>query len=91
MSKIPKDYDVVQYYLHYRKNTETPFSCLIRSEDFNIFSYSPERFLKLENNKIMVSPIKGTIERGESEFEDAKLKEQLYFYYEFLLEFLKYH
>ena len=25
----------------------------------------------------MVSPIKGTIERGESEFEDAKLKEQL--------------
>ena len=77
LSKIPKDYDVVRYYLHYRKNTETPFSCLIRSEDFNIFSYSPERFLKLENNKIMVSPIKGTIERGESEFEDAKLKEQL--------------
>ena len=26
----------------------------------------------------MVSPIKITIERGESEFEDAKLKEQLY-------------
>ena len=77
LSKIPKDYNVVQYYLHYRKNTETPFSCLIRSKDFNIFSYSPERFLKLENNKIMVSPIKGTIKRGESALEDAKLKEQL--------------
>ena len=73
LSKIPDDFKAVQYYLKYRKNTETPFSCLIKNPNFTILSYSPERFLRLEGDKIKVSPIKGTIKRGQSEFEDRKL------------------
>ena len=73
LSKIPNDFKSAQYYLKYRENTETPFSCLIKNSNFTILSYSPERFLRLEGNKIKVSPIKGTIKRGQSELEDRKL------------------
>ena len=77
LSKIPDDFNEIHYYLHYRKKTETPFSCLIKNQDFNILSYSPERFLKLEKDKLKVSPIKGTIERGQTLDEDIKLKKEL--------------
>jgi len=42
-----------------------------------ILSASPERFLKLQNGKVQVKPMKGTRPRGKTKAQDQVLKEQL--------------
>lgn len=41
-----------------------PFSVFAKVEDNYLLCASPERFLKLEGNKLLAQPIKGTIKRG---------------------------
>ncbi len=45
--------------------------------DFQIISNSPERFIKLENNRISTRPMKGTRSRGTTLGEDRKKRRQL--------------
>jgi para-aminobenzoate synthetase component I len=59
------------------KVTNAPFSAFIEFNEFQIFSGSPERFLKKENNTLISQPIKGTIKRGKSIAEDNLLKSTL--------------
>ena len=47
-----------------------PMSAYFVGDDFEIISCSPERFLKLEGNKLETFPVKGTIARGRNERED---------------------
>ena len=64
-------------YLKFRKKTCTPFSAFLNFGPFTICSFSPERFIKLNNNIITTSPIKGTIKRSDDPVIDNQLKEEL--------------
>jgi para-aminobenzoate synthetase component 1 len=54
-----------------------PFSAYIDMPDFCVFSASPERFLRRENNTLTAQPMKGTIRRGATLEEDKELIAQL--------------
>ncbi|MDH4129319.1 MAG: anthranilate synthase component I family protein [Spirochaetota bacterium] len=52
----------------------TPFSAYINLDNFQVLSFSPERFVKCINNNILVQPMKGTRPRGKNILEDEKNK-----------------
>lgn len=66
-------------FLHLRKSHPAPFAAFIRRNNTDaIVSASPERFLKVENNRIVTtSPIKGTKRRGKTPEEDLRLRREL--------------
>lgn len=53
------------------------FAAYIESDDVQILSASPERFIKVTNRKIETCPIKGTAPRGKTQKEDAQKKNDL--------------
>lgn len=60
-----------------RALSPSPFGTYMNYQDFAIISSSPECFLKVKNNKILTSPIKGTRKRGATKEEDDMLKREL--------------
>ena len=64
-------------YLKLRDSNPAPFSAYVNIGETTILSSSPERFIKLENNKIEARPIKGTIKRSMLDFDDRKLAKTL--------------
>ena len=60
-----------------RNLSPSSFGSYIHYEDFTILSSSPERFLKVKDNKILTCPIKGTRKRGKTKKEDERLKSEL--------------
>ncbi|UKI40968.1 MAG: chorismate-binding protein [Candidatus Melainabacteria bacterium] len=49
----------------YFKTSKTNYNAFIKNEYETILSFSPELFFKIENNKIITKPMKGTIKRGK--------------------------
>ncbi|MDQ4123730.1 MAG: aminodeoxychorismate synthase component I [Acidobacteriota bacterium] len=65
-------------FLRLRKSHPAPFGAFIRRKTDTIVSASPERFLKVQTNRIVTtSPIKGTRRRGKTAQEDLLLRRQL--------------
>ncbi|WP_440873945.1 aminodeoxychorismate synthase component I [Thalassotalea sp. PLHSN55] len=58
--------DEFDAYLALRAANKAPFSAFIRLEDAAVLSISPERFLKLTDNKVQSKPIKGTKPRASA-------------------------
>lgn len=56
---------------------DAPFSCYWRSNALILMSVTPERFLKIADQKIVTSPIKGTAPRGETQQQDDDWKSWL--------------
>ena len=55
-----------------------PHSSFFRFSDFEIYSFSPERFLKVDlDRNILTQPIKGTVRRGSTRNEEENLKKAL--------------
>jgi para-aminobenzoate synthetase component 1 len=54
-----------------------PFSAFLDAGDFRVVSNSPERFLRVEGNRVETRPIKGTRPRGTSPEEDRWLAKDL--------------
>ena len=54
-----------------------PHASFFRTGLFSLVSLSPERLMKIEDKKVLTSPIKGTRRRGRTPAEDEKLKEEL--------------
>lgn len=54
-----------------------PFGSFVKWEDQYLIGASPERYLKLEGDRLISQPIKGTIARGTTPLEDQKNKETL--------------
>ncbi|MFT6500282.1 MAG: para-aminobenzoate synthetase component 1 [Crocinitomicaceae bacterium] len=69
--------DPIQAYFKLNQLTKAPFSCYSSLGNFEIFSGSPERYIKKEGLKLISQPIKGTAKRGKSKEEDQQLKERL--------------
>jgi para-aminobenzoate synthetase component 1 len=69
--------DPYTYFISMRDYSPSPFSVFMKYEDLFLLSVSPERFLMKEKSRIISQPIKGTISRGGSEFDDKRLKTQL--------------
>ncbi|ANH12917.1 TPA: aminodeoxychorismate synthase component I [Legionella pneumophila] len=67
------------WYMYQRvnRNNFVPYAAFIRTEEADILSFSPERFLLYDNGEMLTSPIKGTIHRSKDPVVDKKLKEQL--------------
>lgn len=63
-----------QLYKTVRYRNKVPFGAFIRHEKEDILSFSPERFLLKENNKLLTSPIKGSAGRSQDPLEDEKLR-----------------
>jgi para-aminobenzoate synthetase component 1 len=63
--------DSFEAYLVLRDALPSPFSAYMELSEGAILSLSPERFIKLEQNKAETKPIKGTIARGKTPEEDA--------------------
>lgn len=57
-------------FLRNRQNTE--FCTFIKNKYETVLSFSPELFFKIKGNKILTKPMKGTIKRGKTFFEDRK-------------------
>lgn len=56
-----------------RVKNPVPYSAFLRGANGDILSFSPERFLTMDNGHVLTSPIKGTTKRSA----DSKLDEQL--------------
>jgi len=69
--------DVVNLYSDLRKSQPTSYSALINTNTDKILSLSPELFFRIDKNKIIARPMKGTIKRGETEKEDSQSKTDL--------------
>ena len=69
--------DPISTYFKLNKLTKAPFSCYVSLNNFQIFSGSPERYIKKEGSRISSQPIKGTSKRGQTIEEDNALKEAL--------------
>lgn len=64
----------------YRRLAETnpaPFAAYLDYQDFHIVSSSPERFVRIQQDRIETRPIKGTMARGKTSQQDALAKQQL--------------
>ena len=67
----------LEIYQRLRRINPTCFSAYLDCGDFQILSSSPERFLRLEGNKVVTRPMKGTRPRHPRLDKDALLERQL--------------
>lgn len=54
-----------------------PFGGFLRFDDLDVLSFSPERFIQKNGNRLFTSPIKGTSKRSSDDIEDDYLKNEL--------------
>ncbi len=54
-----------------------PFACFMRTPRGDILSSSPERFLRLEGDRVETKPIKGTRPRNPDPATDRRMREEL--------------
>lgn len=64
-------------YAKLREINPAPFASYLDLGDAKIVSSSPERFIKINNGIIETRPIKGTINRGDTQEEDKANRQQL--------------
>jgi para-aminobenzoate synthetase / 4-amino-4-deoxychorismate lyase len=60
-------------YFSLREQQKTSYSAFIRNDFETILSFSPELFFEINENKIFVKPMKGTVKRGKTQKEDEFL------------------
>lgn len=75
---FPGPIDALGTYSYLREINPTPYSAFLGFADLSVSSASPERFLRIDADRIVESkPIKGTRPRGESAEQDAELRADL--------------
>jgi para-aminobenzoate synthetase component 1 len=71
------DIDPLAVYQALNERSPMPFSSFLKIGDRYVMGASPERFLKKEGQTVLSQPIKGTIRRGKTPDEDARLRAEL--------------
>jgi len=69
--------DPLNLYLKLRNVNPAPFSGFLKFSNFTIISSSPERLLKVKDDKLETRPIAGTRPRGSDDKKDAVLTKEL--------------
>lgn len=71
------EFNPIQTFLKINEQAKAPFTAYLKIGKQSVLSFSPERFLQLNNSKLLSQPIKGTLKKGRSEQENEALKTQL--------------
>ena len=69
--------DSFEIYMSLRKNVKPLYGCFLKKEDYSILSFSPESFIKTNENIIESYPMKGTIKRSKNKKIDNQLLNEL--------------
>lgn len=69
--------DSFNIYKKLRKINKAPFSVFVDYGDFQIISSSPERFMQIQDKRVITRPIKGTRPRGNNSKEDDFYRKEL--------------
>lgn len=69
--------NTISVYQKLNQISQAPFASYVKLKDKFLLCASPERFVKKQNNKIIVQPIKGTARRLSDKNADKKLAESL--------------
>jgi len=75
--KLPKQTTPQSIFWNLRRDHPPPFAAFITRKDSTVVSASPERFFRVDGNRITTSPIKGTRPRGITEAEDNAFRNEL--------------
>ncbi|MCP3866915.1 MAG: aminodeoxychorismate synthase component I [Gammaproteobacteria bacterium] len=74
---VTADGDPWYAYRKLRELNSAPFSAYLSTPACKVMSTSPERFLKVSDDRVETRPIKGTAPRGKNALEDRGLAEAL--------------
>ena len=66
-----------ELYRRLRQINPAPFASYLNFDGVTIVSASPERFLRVDGDRVETRPIKGTRRRGKNPVEDAMLAQEL--------------
>ena len=66
--------NVIDSFFNLKKNTQAPFSGILKYNNHYIISASPERFFNKHKDFTISQPIKGTAARGANDAEDKRIK-----------------
>ena len=69
--------DVIALYQLLRQQQPVHYSALCVFDDYQILSFSPELFFSKKQDRLKVSPMKGTLPRGNNDTEDQRYQMQL--------------
>lgn len=71
LADLPADFDPWAFYRRLRTRNAAPFAAYLAFGDVTVCSSSPERFLKLEGDRVEARPIKGTSKRWADPHADG--------------------
>lgn len=66
-----------ELYKRLRQINPAPFTCYLGFDEVSVVSASPERFLRVQGDRVETRPIKGTRPRGKTPDEDDALAKEL--------------
>ena len=69
--------DSLHAFLRLQARANAPFAAILRDGAQSVMSFSPERFLKVDNGIVTTQPIKGTRPRSSDPAQDARNRHEL--------------